>query len=78
MYEKGIVEGHEFDKPLLHKIDSIFDNGISDCHPKYFHTFDHICVYDIKLPNVGNNELFNLTISGKSMNLYEIKKINSC
>ena len=75
MYEKGIVKGYEFDEPLVHKIDSIIDNCISDCHPKSFHTFDHICVYDIKLTNIGNNEIFNLTFSGKSMNLYEIKKL---
>ena len=30
--EKGIVKEYEYDKPLLQKVDSIFDNCIRDCH----------------------------------------------
>ena len=34
-------------------------------------------IYDIKLTNVTNSETFNMTISGKSMGLFEInKKLN--
>ena len=49
MYESGIVKEYEFIIPLIHKIDSIIDNCIRGCQNKYFHSFDHICVYDIKL-----------------------------
>ena len=55
-------------------IDSIFDNCIRDCSNKYFHTFDHICLYVIKPTNIGNKEIFNLTISNKSMGLFELNK----
>ena len=29
-----IVKEYEFDNPLIHKIDSIIDNSIRDCHNK--------------------------------------------
>ena len=32
--ENVIVKEYEFDKPLIHKIDSIIDNCIRDCHIK--------------------------------------------
>ena len=72
--EKVIVKNYEFDEPLIHKIDSIIDNCIRDCHDKYFHTIDDKCVYDIKLTNIGNNEIFILTISYKNMSLYEMNE----
>ena len=72
-----IVEEYELIKPLIHKIDSINDYCIRGCHNKYFHTFDHICVYDFKLTNSGSNEIVNITISDKNMGLYEFKKINN-
>ena len=56
----------------LRTIDSTIYNCIRDCHTKYFHTFGQICVYDICLENITNNEIINLTISGESMNLYEL------
>ena len=59
---------------LIQKTDSITDICIRDCHNKYFHTFDHICVYDIKLTNNAINETVNLTISVKCMTLYELNK----
>ena len=68
------VEEYEFDKPLKQKIDSIIFNCNKDCQNIHFHTFDHFCVYDIKLTKIGNNETFNLTISGKSMTLYELEE----
>ena len=40
----------------------------------FFIHFEYKCVYDIQLTNIINNEIFNLTISGKSMSLYEIKQ----
>ena len=48
---------------LLGIIDSLIDYSIKDCHNKYFHTFDHICDYDL-----------NFTISDKSMGMYELNK----
>ena len=42
-----IVKEYEFDNPLIQKIDSIIDNCIRDCHYIYFHTFDHVCEYDL-------------------------------
>ena len=64
--ENVIVKEYEFDNPLIQKIDSLIDNSIRDCHNKYFHTFDHICEYDIQLTNIPNNESVNFTKSGKS------------
>ena len=69
-----IVKEYIFDNPLIHKIDSIIDNCYRDCHNKYFHTFEYDCTYDIKLTNTINNEIINITISDKSMGLYELNK----
>ena len=70
--ENVIVKEYEYDKPLIQKIDSIIDNCIRDCHNKYFHTFDHICEYDLNFTNTTNNETVNFTISDKSMGMYEL------
>ena len=67
--ENVIVKEHEVDKPPINKIYSLLDKCITDGHNKYFHTFDHICVYHIKLTNIGNKEIINLTISDKNMSL---------
>ena len=65
-----IVKKYEFDNPHVQKIDSLIDNYIRDCHNKCFHTFDHVCEYDIDFTNIGNKETVNFTISDKSMGLY--------
>ena len=70
----SVVKEHEYIKPLTHKIDSIMDNCIRDCHNRLFHTFEYKCAYDIQPTNVRNNEIFNLTISDKSIGLFEITK----
>ena len=62
MNENVFVKEYEFDKPLIQKIDSILDDCIRDCHNKCFHNSDHIGVYDIKLANIGNIEITNLTV----------------
>ena len=59
---------------LFKKIDSLIDNSIRDCHNKYFHTFDHICEYDLNFTNITNSETVNFTISDKSMGMYELNK----
>ena len=43
-------------------------------HNKYFHTFDHICEYDLNFTNDTNNEPINLTISDKNLGMYELNK----
>ena len=69
-----IVKEYEVNNPLIQKIDSLIDNSIRDCHNKYFHTFDHICEYDLNVTNITNNESVNFTISDKIMGMYELNK----
>ena len=69
-----IVKEYEFDNPLIQEIDSVIDKSIRDCHNKYFHTFDHICEYDLKFRNITNNESVNFRISDRSMAMYEINE----
>ena len=47
MNENVIVKEYESNNPHIQKIHSLIDNSIRDCHNKYFHTFDHICEYDL-------------------------------
>ena len=69
-----IVKEYEFDNPTITQIDSLIDNSIRDCHNKYFHTFDHICEYNLNFTNTTNNETVNFTISEKCMGMYELNK----
>ena len=69
-----LVKEYKFDNPLIQNIDSMIDNSIRDCHNKYFHTFDHICEYNLSFTNITNNEIVNFTISDKSLNLYDLNK----
>ena len=69
-----IVKEYEFNKLPIQKIDSLFDNSIRDCHNNYFHTFDHICEYDLSFTNITNNEIVNFTVSDKSMGMYELNR----
>ena len=70
--ELYVVKECKFDNPLITKIDLILYSWYRDYHKKYFDTFKHECFYDIKLTNITNIEIINLTISGKSMILYEL------
>ena len=72
--ELYVVRDYIFDYPLITKIDSVIDYCYRDCHNKYFHTFKYECIYDIKLTNITNIEIIKLTVSGKSINLYELNK----
>ena len=74
MNENVIVKEYELNIPLFLKIDSLNDNCIRDCHIKFFHTFDHINVYNFNLTNITKNEIFYLTVSGKCMASYELNK----
>ena len=69
-----VVREYKFDNPLITNIDSMIDKSIKDCHHKYFHTFDHICEYNLNFTNITNNETVNFAISDKSLNLYELNK----
>ena len=74
MNENFIVINYEFDEPHIQMIDSITDNCIRDCQHKHFHTFDHICEYDLNFTNITNIESVNFTISEKNMGMYELNK----
>ena len=69
-----LVKEYKFDNPLIQNIDSIIDKSIRDCHNKYFHTFDHICEYDLNFTNITDNESVNFIISDKCMGMYELNK----
>ena len=69
-----LVKEYKFDNPLIQNIDSLIDDSIRDCHNKYFHTFDHICEYNLSFTNNTNNEIVSFTISDKGLNLYELNK----
>ena len=51
----ALAKEYKFDEPLNQKMASINDNCIRDYHNRYFHTFDNICAYDIKLTNIANS-----------------------
>ena len=72
--ELYVVKEYNFDSPLITKIDSLIDNCYRDCHNKYFHTFKYVCIYDIKLTNITNNEIINISISVESLGLYELNE----
>ena len=69
-----VVKEYKFDNPLFHKVVSIIDGCYRNFYNKYFHTFKYVCIYDIKLTNITNNEIINISISDESMNLYEFNK----
>ena len=74
MNENVIVKEYEFNNPLIQKIDSLIDNPIRDCHNEYFHTFDHICEYDLNFTNTSNNKSVNFITPDKIMGMYELNK----
>ena len=69
-----LVKEYKFDNVLIQNIDSMIDNSVRDCHDKYFHTFDHICEYNLNFTNITNNEIVNFTISDKCMGMFELNK----
>ena len=52
----------------------MIDKCFRYCQNSYFNNFKYECIYDIKLTNFTNNEIINLTISDKSMGLFEKNK----
>ena len=69
-----VVKEYRFDKPPITNIDSIIDNCYRDCHNNLFHTFKYVCIYDIKLTNITNDEIINISISDESLGLFELNK----
>ena len=72
--ELYVVKEYIFDNPLITKIDSIIDDCYGDCHNKSFHTFKYVCIFDITLTNITNNEINKITISDESLGLYKLNK----
>ena len=72
--ENVIVKEFEFNNPLIQKIDSLIDYSIRDCHKKFFHNSEHICVYDINFTIITKNETGKVTISDKIKGLYDLNK----
>ena len=56
MNENAIVIDYEFNKQQIDEVNYPLDKVIEGCRKKYFHTYKYRCVYDIKFPNVTNNE----------------------
>ena len=67
-----VAKEYIFDNPLITKKDSILDGCYRDCHNKFFHTFKYVCIYDIKLTNITNNEKIDKSLSDESLGLYEL------
>ena len=76
--ELYVVKEYKFNTPLITTLHSIIDGCYRDCHNKYFHTYKYVCINAFKLTNITINEVINITISDESMNLFELKKTNSC
>ena len=72
--ELYVVKEYKFCNPITTEIDSSIDKCFRDCHNSCFHTFEYEWIYDIKLTNINNNEIFKLTTSAKSMGFFEFKK----
>ena len=72
--ELYVVKEYKFDNPLITDIVSIIDSCFKDFQNISFHNFKYKCIYDIKHTNITDFEIFSLTISGKSMNWYDLKE----
>ena len=70
----SIVKGYKnFDNLIITDTESILDKRFRNC-PDKFHKYIFECIYDIKLLNVTNNEIIILTISAKSIDLFELNE----
>ena len=72
--ELTVVKEYEIKNPLIQNIDSIINECYKDCHHKYFHTFEYVCVYDLNFTNDNKNETVNFTICDKSLGIFELNK----
>ena len=69
-----VVKNYKGDNPLINKIIYLIESCYRDFHKKCFHNFKYESIYDIKLTYMTDNETNNLTISGKSICLYDLSK----
>ena len=60
------VKEYKFNTPFITRIHSILDECYRGCHNKHFHTIKYVCIYDIKLTNITNNEVIKTTISDEA------------
>ena len=67
-----IVKYHEIEKPDIHKRDFLIDKCIRGCYNKHFQTFEYICVYGIKITNIGKIEKVDSASADKGRTLYEL------
>ena len=74
--EFHLVKENMFDNPLCSEMDSILNNCFSDCHNNFFHKFKYECIYDIEYKNIVKNEMINFAVSGKTMDLNDLNKLN--
>ena len=72
--ELYVVKGYKISNSLITRIHSLIDGCYGGCHNKSLLTFKYVCIYDIKLTNITNNEVIIITISDESMNLFELIK----
>ena len=70
----SIVKEYEYINPNIQEIDYILDNCIKDCYNKYFQPIRNICLYNIELTNISNNNIINLSISDEYLTMNEIIK----
>ena len=64
----------KIDNPKTTETDSMLGECSKDCHNNYFQKLKFECRYDIKLTNITSIEIFFLTITGESINLYDLNK----
>ena len=69
MNQSTVVKEHEFIDPDIDEVDYLLDKVIKHCREKYFHSFEHGCVYDIKFTKLTNNDEAILPISLDYMDL---------
>ena len=70
----SIVKKYEYINLDIQEIDYIFDKCIKDCYNKYFQPIRNICLYNIELTIISNNNIINLSISDKFLTMNELNK----
>ena len=58
-----VLKGYEFIKPDNDEVNYLLNDTINDCRKKYFHSFEHKCVYGIKFENFTTIKEVVLTIT---------------
>ena len=77
--ELYVVNEYIFDNRIITEIDFILDECFRNCHNSFFLYFKFECIHDFKLKNININDIINLIISDKSMDMHELnKKIKTC